>query len=323
MLHQQAEVADFLVTALVGIALVMRWRTSTHHHDRRADDDGGADDHGLHEPAGRVDRPHGHPHADAHAGREPLTSNRTGCGAESLGETVTTTAPPTVRMRMTISTHDHVLIIDDHELVGTSLMLSLRSEGLRADWRGNAGGEEGILADVRRLDPGLVLLDLDLGRDRDGRMLDGVHLVAPLIDAGWRVLVLSGSSDRVRIGGALADGALAWVPKNAPLPALLRSVRAAAQGRPVMAPERRQQLIDTYHEQTSARSELRARLDKLTQREREVLAELAQGHRAQAVAERFVVSLATVRTQIRAILVKLEVSSQLEAVALYRRASGR
>jgi DNA-binding NarL/FixJ family response regulator len=50
---------------------------------------------------------------------------------------------------------------------------------------------------------------------------------------------------------------------------------------------------------------------------------LAQGRRAQAVAEHFVVSLATVRTQIRAVLAKLEVSSQLEAVALYRKATGR
>lgn len=224
---------------------------------------------------------------------------------------------------MTSSHLDHVLIIDDHELVGSSLMLSLRSEGLRADWRGTAGGEAGILADVQRLRPKLVLLDLDLGRDHDGRKLDGVHLVGPLIAAGCRVLILSGSSDQVRIGGALADGALAWVPKNAALPALLRSVRAAAAGREVMSPERRQQFIDVHREQTSARSELRARLDKLTHREREVLAELAQGHRAQAVAERFVVSLATVRTQIRAILVKLEVTSQLEAVALYRRAIGR
>lgn len=91
----------------------------------------------------------------------------------------------------------------------------------------------------------------------------------------------------------------------------------------MMSPEHRQQLIDVHREQTSARSELKARIDKLTQREREVLGELAQGHRAQAVAEHFVVSLATVRTQIRAILVKLEVSSQLEAVALYRRAIGR
>ncbi len=50
-----------------------------------------------------------------------------------------------------------------------------------------------------------------------------------------------------------------------------------------------------------------------------MLAELARGHRAQAVTDRYVVSLATVRTQIRSVLSRLEVGSQLEAVALYRR----
>ncbi len=50
-----------------------------------------------------------------------------------------------------------------------------------------------------------------------------------------------------------------------------------------------------------------------------ILAELARGRRAQAVADHYVVSLATVRTQIRSVLSKLEVGSQLEAVALYRR----
>lgn len=216
-----------------------------------------------------------------------------------------------------------ILIVDDHELVGTSLMLSLRAEGLPAHRCGVTGGVAGILADAARLRPGLALLDLDLGRDRDGRRLDGVTAVAPLIAAGWRVVILSGSSDQVRIGDALHCGAVAWVPKNAPLPVLLRSITAAVEGRDAMPPERRRSLITTFHEQTSVRTELRGRIDKLSQREREVLAELANGHRAQAVADGFVVSLATVRTQIRAILVKLEVGSQLEAVALYRKAAGR
>lgn len=54
-----------------------------------------------------------------------------------------------------------------------------------------------------------------------------------------------------------------------------------------------------------------------------MLGELAKGQRAQAVADHFVVSLATVRTQIRAVLTKLEVGSQIEAVALLRRADAR
>jgi DNA-binding NarL/FixJ family response regulator len=61
------------------------------------------------------------------------------------------------------------------------------------------------------------------------------------------------------------------------------------------------------------------RLGRLSRREREVFELLAQGHNAAKIAERFVVSMTTVRTQIRSGLAKLEVNSQLEAVALISR----
>jgi DNA-binding NarL/FixJ family response regulator len=213
-----------------------------------------------------------------------------------------------------------VLVVDDHELVATSIVMSLRSEGLSTRLC-PARGVTPILAEAETLEPGLVLLDLDLGRDREGNRVDGVDLVAPFMAGGWQVLVLSGSADHARIGSALDAGALAWVPKHAPFPTLLASVREAVAGRPVMSPERRQKFIDLYHQRDAESRVLTEKLARLTQREREVLAELARGRRAQAVADHFVVSLATVRTQIRAVLTKLGVGSQLEAVALYRRAT--
>ncbi|MCY7342804.1 MAG: response regulator transcription factor [Pseudonocardia sp.] len=215
-----------------------------------------------------------------------------------------------------------VLVVDDHELVGTSVMLNLRAEGIQAA-RWVAGGADDVLAAAAQLDPGLVLLDLDLGRDAAGRRVDGVELVEPLLAAGWRVLVLTGSPDHARIGAALAAGALAWVPKHASFPTLLAAVRSAVAGDRVMPTAHHRQLVEVFRRRSAERQELTAKIDRLTQREREVLAELAHGHRAQAVADRFVVSLTTVRSQIRAVLSKLEVGSQLEAVALYRRATGR
>ncbi|GAA1860738.1 hypothetical protein GCM10009836_46110 [Pseudonocardia ailaonensis] len=214
-----------------------------------------------------------------------------------------------------------VVVVDDHELVATSLVLSLESEGVAAH-RVRPAAERGIIAEISRLRPGLVLLDLDLGRDADGNRIDGVELVGPLLANGWQVLVLSGSADPARVGSALDAGALAWVPKNAPFPTLLGAVREAAAGRPVMSEDRRRKFIDLFRRRQSERRDLTEKLGRLTQREREVLAELARGKRAQAVADHFVVSLATVRTQIRAVLTKLEVGSQLEAVALFRKASG-
>ena len=212
-----------------------------------------------------------------------------------------------------------VLIVDDHDLVGTSLAYSLSAEGLRAR-RAGAVDVTGVLTEAADLPVGLALLDLDLGRDRSGRRFDDVDLVAPLTERGWRCIVLSSTADRSRVGAALAAGALTAVPKQAPFPLLLGKVRAAMAGLPVMAVEARQRLIDSFLVRDAERREIVEKLDRLTRREREVLAELARGHRAQAVADQYVVSLATVRTQIRSVLNKLEVGSQLEAVALYRKA---
>jgi DNA-binding NarL/FixJ family response regulator len=220
------------------------------------------------------------------------------------------------------SAESTVLVVDDHELVGTSLVLSLRSEGFAARRCRPASGAA-VLAAAAELPAGLVLLDLDLGRDAGGRHIDGLALVEPLAEAGWRVLILSATSDHARVGAALAAGAAAWVSKTAPLPTLLRAVRELLAGREIMTSGRRRQLVELHLARSAERRQLTDKLDRLTQREREVLAQLAAGQRAQAVAEHFVVSLATVRTQIRAVLTKLEVGSQLEAVALYRRAVER
>ncbi len=214
-----------------------------------------------------------------------------------------------------------ILIVDDHELVGASLAQSLRSEGEDARFQ-PVRSAAAVLEMAGRTDTGLVVLDLDLGRDPEGNRIDGVRLVDPLCNAGWRVVVLSGSSDAGRIGAALAAGGFVWVPKNAPFPTLLAAIREARHGRSVMPPGRREQLIEMHRQREGEKRDLVSKLDKLTQREREVLALLAAGKRAQSVADHFVVSLATVRTQIRAVLTKLEVGSQLEAVALYRRTHG-
>ena len=214
-----------------------------------------------------------------------------------------------------------ILIVDDHELVGSALALNLRAEGEDATFF-PVRSAAAVLEHARSGEPGLIVLDLDLGRDPDGNRIDGVQLVGPLVDAGWRVVVLSGSSDAGRVGAALDAGGFVFVPKNAPFPALLNAIREARMGRSVMPPGRREQFIQLYRDREQERRELYGKLGKLTQREREVLALLAGGTRAQAVADHFVVSLATVRTQIRAVLTKLEVGSQLEAVAMYRKAAG-
>jgi len=225
--------------------------------------------------------------------------------------------------RPTTLSSANVLIVDDHDLVAMSLALCLRSEGMHAQ-RHAARSRDGILTAVATLVPGVVLLDLDLGRGPDGEPIDGTTLVTGLCRSGWRVIVLSATADEARIGRALDAGALACVPKTAALPVLITAIRRATQGLQVMHPDRRRYFVAKFRAQQEQARAVERRLARLTDRERAVLERLARGQRAQSIADEFGVSLATTRTQIRAVLHKLEVSGQLEAVALineHRRAT--
>jgi DNA-binding NarL/FixJ family response regulator len=108
------------------------------------------------------------------------------------------------------------------------------------------------------------------------------------------------------------------VSKAAPFEQLVQAASAAVAGRSMLTEQERREL----HEINRGGQDRTRLLHRLTAREHEVLDRLAAGQRAAKVAEEFVVSVATVRSQIRSILAKLEVGSQLEAVALARSGGG-
>ena len=216
-----------------------------------------------------------------------------------------------------------VLVVDDHELVAASLVAALRAEGLDAQ-RCASCHTGAVLATARTCEPGTVLLDLDLGDAGNG-----TDLVAPLRALGWSVLILTGMTHRARLGAAIAAGADGWASKTLELDALIAKVHALAAGLPVMSGAVRAELIAAYRAglARAQRNRDRAadadtRLSTLSPREHEVLERLADGAPAGTIASEFVVSVATVRAQIRSILTKLDVSSQLAAAALlHHRAS--
>jgi DNA-binding NarL/FixJ family response regulator len=170
--------------------------------------------------------------------------------------------------------------------------------------------------------PGLVLLDLELGLGARGEPIDELELIAGLRARGWSALVVSAATDERRIAAAIAAGAIGYVPKVAPLRELVDAVERAAAGRPVLSADERVRWIELDKRSRLAERRDRNRWRRLTSREREVLERLARGDRAAAIAHEFCVSLTTVRAQIRSIHTKLDVNSQLEAVALLRRVQG-
>jgi two-component system nitrate/nitrite response regulator NarL len=203
-----------------------------------------------------------------------------------------------------------VLIVEDHALLAESLVIALNAEGCRARVA-ELSGPTTLLQQVRALCPGVVLLDLDLGA-----LGDGVELVRPLTELGARVLVVSGTTDQMRLAETVERGAVGFLSKQVPFDQLLSTVLDVVAQRPVLTTARRYDLMAQLRHARAARSRDLAPFKTLTPRERTVLAALAQGQRAEAIAAAAVVSEATVRSQIRALLAKLGVNSQLEAVAL-------
>ncbi|CAI9398595.1 response regulator transcription factor [Nocardioides sp. T2.26MG-1] len=228
----------------------------------------------------------------------------------------TSTAPshPQARSRT------RILILEDHALFAESLELALSMEGYdvrRAPVPQSSGATQGVLSTVLRLHPRICLLDLDLGAFGDGR-----RLIAPMAHAGAHVVVVTASTDRGRWGECLSSGARKVLSKSRPLNDILVTVRRLNQGQPVLDPGEREELLRASHERREE-AQLGERLTHLTSREQTILGQLMLGRTVREIAAASVVSEATVRTQVKSILAKLEVSSQLAAVGLAHRSGWR
>jgi len=208
-----------------------------------------------------------------------------------------------------------VLVVDGHTLVAHGIAIVLREAGCDAHACTPHEHAE-VLERVRALRPDVVLLDLALSGYGEG----DASVVASLRGLGVEVVALTASTDSLALAAAVEAGANGAVSKMAPVDDLAEMVRRAARGEPLLSIQRRTALIDELRRD---RIEHRARLAPfatLTRREAAVLERLMQGESAELVSAKSFVSLTTVRTQIRAILTKLGVSSQLAAVAMAYRA---
>jgi DNA-binding NarL/FixJ family response regulator len=208
-----------------------------------------------------------------------------------------------------------VALVEDHALLAQSLRLTLSAEGsdVRAVELTRLG--EIIEASLQHR-PDVVLLDLDLG----AAIGDGSVLIAPLVAAGVRVVVLTGSTDEPRLGACLEAGAIGVISKAEDLDFLVDRLRLAVRGEKLLPAQRRFDLLLENRRDRAERTRLLAPFETLTERECDVLAELIQGRQVDEISHVLFVSEATVRTHVRGILLKLDVRSQLAAVARAREA---
>jgi two-component system nitrate/nitrite response regulator NarL len=159
--------------------------------------------------------------------------------------------------------------------------------------------------------PDVTILDIELRRG----VPDGLCLIAALKAMGSAVIVFA-AEDAVTLHAAcLHAGADGLVTKVDGLSALSGAVERAASGDLLVSDRARSEIFCEAMARTRRCNEARRPFGLLSTRERDVLIALMHGRSAAEIAQETFVSLATVRTHIHTLLAKLEVSSQVAAVA--------
>lgn len=215
-------------------------------------------------------------------------------------------------------TDTRIVVVDDHQLLAQMLSGALRDQGFDALV---AEVDDAHIVDrLRDLEPDVVLLDAVFGDDEDGgmRVLRGLtddHCDGAVCD----VVVLTGVTDELRHAEFLDAGALAVVSKAHPLDLVLERVHDAIRGIDLHGSTRRAELAQRLASHRSDRDAQSDVLDRLTDRERATLQALVDGSTVDEIAAQRTVALSTVRSQVRAILQKLDAHSQIQAVAVAAR----
>lgn len=232
-----------------------------------------------------------------------------------------------------------VLVVDDHDLVRTGIRRMLADvDGIGVVGEAESGEE--ALSKVRELAPDVVLMDVRMpgmdGIEATRRISALQHRFAPdgsaLDDAHTRVIILTTFDLDEYVMAAINAGASGFLLKDTEPETLLNSIRTVYQGNAIIAPSATKRLIEKMMDGdfagTAAAAPVSAtsasastatmytdpELDELTDREREVLIEIAHGLSNQEIADKLFISLPTVKTHVAHILSKINARDRVQAV---------
>lgn len=198
----------------------------------------------------------------------------------------------------------HIVLCDDHPVFVDALGAVLGRQGFVVDAVVNDVAR--VVPAVARHRPALCVIDRNFGPD------DGLALISPILTAspGTKVLMLTADRDEGTARQAISAGATGFLCKTAGLRAVVDALWAALAGTAAVEvgarPGRRVSAADADAHRLAG---------YLTNRERECLALIVEGHNSSAIAERLGVSVTTVRTHVQSVLTKLGVHSRLEAAS--------
>jgi NarL family two-component system response regulator LiaR len=198
-----------------------------------------------------------------------------------------------------------IVLVDDHAVVRSGLAAFLMAyDDLELVGEASDGSE--AVAVCARVQPDVVLMDLVMPEMDGATATRLIRERYPQI----KVIALTSFKEDDLVQGVLAAGAIGYLLKNVSTDDLAGAIRSAHAGRPTLAPEAAQALI-----QNAARKQDSEPGYDLTDREREVLRLMVEGLNNSAIAEKLFVSRSTIKFHVSNILSKLHVSSRTEAVA--------
>ena len=210
-----------------------------------------------------------------------------------------------------------VMLVDDQVLLRTGFRMVLQAQP-DMEVAAEAGDGAEALEVLRSTAVDVVLMDVRMPR------MDGVEATRRICGDqgaegdGPRVLILTTFDLDEYAFAALKAGAAGFLLKDVPPGELIAAIRAVHSGDAVVAPSTTRRLLDRFALLLPSPAEAAAggELRRLTEREREVLLLVAQGLSNGEIAERLVLSEATVKTHVGRILTKLELRDRVQAVVL-------
>lgn len=198
-----------------------------------------------------------------------------------------------------------ILIVDDHTVVRDGLNALLAAEsGMKVVGTAANGAEAVRLA--QELQPDVILLDLVMPQ------MDGVQATKE-IKKVWpqaRILVLTSFAEDHMVFSAIKAGATGYMMKDTSSDALIQAIRDTYLGKPALGPGIARKLMDDIQEREGGAEET----GDLTERETEILQQMALGKTNQEIADELYLSERTVRTHVTNILAKLGLSNRTQAV---------
>ncbi len=219
---------------------------------------------------------------------------------------------------MNPATPIRVLVVDDHTLFRRGLIALLAGDA-RFEVVAEAGDASEAHRRAAQTQPDVILLDNHMPGVKGVAALAGLKEVAPAA----RLLMLTVSEDAQDLAEALRGGACGYLLKTVDSDMLASAILRTVRGESVVSPEMTSKLVNAFQ---ASRAEALAPvaepdpIDSLSQRERQILTEVAQGASNKEVARTLGIAEATVKIHVQHILRKLKLSSRVQA-AVY--AAGR